>query len=277
MTDSWEKIAVSIGRESSGSISAQWENGTLLAFLDAAERLNSLDIAMHRGLAALLDYAAADEAVRAVVISGRGRAFCAGQDLRSVCADAEGGADLATPSQLLREWYGPLVLKIREAPFPVIAAVNGIAAGGGCNLALGCDFVIAARSARFLQGFTKVGLVPDCGGTWYLPRLVGDARARAMMLLDEPIDAERAERIGLIYKCVEDGELMEAAREVAAKLAKSPRALVARIKQAQYASWKNELAQQLWLECELQRKAEIEPAFREGVAAFKERRKPVSR
>lgn len=260
-------------REGGGRISAQVEEEALIVILDAPERLNSFDVATHRALAAVLDFAAAQNGVRSVIISGQGRAFSSGQDLGSV---GEPG-DEQSPSRLLRDWYGPLVLRIREAPFPVIAAVNGIAAGGATNIALACDIVIAARSARFVQGFTKLGLVPDCGATWLLPRLVGDARARAMMLLDEAIDGDTAQRIGLIYRCVEDHELLATARQIAGTLGSMPRAAIARIKRAQLATWQNDLAQQLDLECKLQKDAEEDPAFREGIAAFTERRKPVFR
>ena len=164
--------------------------------LDRPATLNSFTAAMHAELAQALDAAAADEGVRAVVVTGAGRGFCAGQDLGdpAMTGDVDVGA-------VIERYYRPLATRVRTMPVPVLAAVNGVAAGAGANFALCCDLVIAARSASFIQAFSKIGLVPDCGGTWLLPRLVGRARALALAMTGDKLPAEEAERMGLIWKC----------------------------------------------------------------------------
>jgi 2-(1,2-epoxy-1,2-dihydrophenyl)acetyl-CoA isomerase len=236
--------------------------------LNRPDRLNSFNIELHKHLAAAFAAIADDETCRAVVLTGAGRGFCAGQDL-SDRAGNDGPIDLGAT---LDAWYNPLVRRIRSLRKPVICAVNGVAAGAGANLALACDIVIAARSAKFLQAFAKIGLVPDCGGTFFLPRLIGDARARALMMLAEPITAETAESWGLIWKVVDDAELMNQAGAMAAHLATQPTAAFALIKDALNAGGTNDLSTQLDLERDLQRKAGHSPDFREGVAAFMEKR-----
>jgi 2-(1,2-epoxy-1,2-dihydrophenyl)acetyl-CoA isomerase len=179
------------------------------------------------------------------------------------------------PGEALEKYYNPLVLKLRALPLPVVCAVNGIAAGASCNIALGCDIVLAARSASFLQPFARLGIIPDAGGTWLLPRLVGPARARALALLAEPIPAEQAEAWGLIWKVVDDDKLMSEAKTLCAQLAAGPTFGYAQIKRALDAAQDNDLATQLDLERKLQREAGSHPDYAEGVKAFLAKRKPA--
>ena len=172
--------------------------------------LNSFTGAMHAQLLAALNAAADDAAVRTVIVTGAGRGFCAGQDLNDPdMAAADGGAP--DVGAVIERHYLPLALRVRSMPVPVIAAVNGVAAGAGANFALGCDFVIAARSAAFIQAFSKIGLIPDCGGTWLLTRLAGRARAIGLAMTGDKLSAEEAQRIGLIWQCVDDAALMDSA------------------------------------------------------------------
>ena len=180
--------------------------------------LNSFTGAMHVALRLALEEAAADASVRALVVTGSGRAFCAGQDLND---PALAGTD-ADIGDLVERLYKPLALRIRSMPVPVIAAVNGVAAGAGANFALGCDMVLAARSASFIQAFSKIALIPDCGGTWLLPRLAGRARALGLAMTGDKLPAEEAARIGLIWQCVDDAALMDTALALAHKLAAMP-------------------------------------------------------
>ena len=174
--------------------------------LNRPDRLNALLPEMADAMISALDDAQADESCRAVLLTGAGRGFCAGQDLTAIVdADPDDIADLL-------DSYHPVIEKIRELPLPVVAAVNGVAAGAGCNLALACDIVIAARSASFVQAFSRIGLVPDCGGTWFLPRLIGTARARALMMLAEPLPADTAAEWGMIWRVVDDDRLMQEAQ-----------------------------------------------------------------
>ncbi len=241
--------------------------------LNRPERLNSFTVAMHAALREALEAIAADESVRAVLLTGAGRGFCAGQDL-SDRAVAPGSArpDLGESLELR---YNPLVRLIRGMPKPVVCAVNGVAAGAGANIALACDIVLAARSASFVQAFAKIGLVPDSGGTWVLPRLVGEARAKALALTAEPVTGPQAEAWGMIWKAVDDADLDAEARALASRLADAPTQGLALTKQALNASSTNTLDGQLDLERDLQRLAGATPDYAEGVAAFKEKRKPV--
>jgi len=241
--------------------------------LNRPDRLNSFTVAMHEALAAALERIEnAEPAVRALLLTGAGKGFCAGQDLsdRSVAADAE------TPDlgHSLEKRYNPLVRRLRELPMPVVCAVNGVAAGAGANIALGCDIVLAARSASFVQPFCKLGLVPDSGGSWLLPRAVGTPRAMALAMLGTRIEAEQAKAWGMIWDCVEDAELADAAQALAARLASQPTAGLARLKRAIHAAADNTLDEQLDLERDLQREAGRSEDYREGVAAFMEKRKP---
>jgi len=178
------------------------------------------------------------------------------------------------PSKSLETYYNPLVRKLRSLPFPVVAAINGVAAGAGCNIALACDIVIAARSANFVQSFARIGLIPDSGGTWFLPRLVGDARARGLVLLAELLPAEKAEQWGLIWKCVDDASLLAEAHKLCERFAAAPTQGLAMIKRALNASAGNDLDTQLDLERDLQNVARETPDYAEGVRAFMEKRKP---
>ena len=239
--------------------------------LNRPERLNAFNDAMHVALKAAIADAEADETCRALMITGAGRGFCAGQDLNDrVVKPGE------TPPQRnsLEQHYNPLVRKLRALPFPVVAAVNGVAAGAGCNVALACDIVLAGRSASFVQAFAHIGLVPDSGGTFFLPRLVGDARARGLALLAEPLSAEKAEDWGLIWKCVDDAALVAEAQQLCEHFASAPTQGLALIKRALNASATNTLDAQLDLERDLQKIANQMPDYAEGVRAFIEKRKP---
>jgi 2-(1,2-epoxy-1,2-dihydrophenyl)acetyl-CoA isomerase len=234
--------------------------------LNRPDRLNAFNPEMHIALAAALDAAGSDAACRAVLLTGEGRGFCAGQDLADVA-----GVDLG---DTLDRFYNPLIRRLRALPKPVICAVNGVAAGAGANLALACDIVLAARSAKFLQAFARIGLVPDSGGTWFLPRMIGDARARALAMLAEPLPAETAAAWGLIWKAVDDAALMTEAEALTAHLAAQPTQALALIKRALAASASNTLDAQLDLERDLQRQAGATPDYAEGVQAFLEKRSP---
>lgn len=238
--------------------------------LNRPDRLNSFNAAMHRALAAALD-AARDPACRAVLLTGAGRGFCAGQDLADVAVTDGAAPDLGVT---LDEFYNPLVRRIRALDKPVVCAVNGTAAGAGANIALCCDIVLSARSAKFIQSFAKIGLVPDSGGTWLLPRLIGDARAKALAMLAEPIGAETAADWGLIWRAVDDDQLRGEAEKLTAHLATQPTQGLALIKQALTAAATNTLDAQLDLERDLQRKAGRTPDYAEGVDAFIAKRAP---
>jgi 2-(1,2-epoxy-1,2-dihydrophenyl)acetyl-CoA isomerase len=241
--------------------------------LNRPERLNSFNVRMHSEVREVLaGLAGRSSGARVLVMTGAGRGFCAGQDLgdRAVAPGGE-GADLG---ESIDRYYKPLVLALRSLPLPVIAAVNGVAAGAGANIALACDLVIAARSASFVQAFSKLGLVPDSGGTWFLPRLVGTARAMGMALLGEKLGAEEAAEWGLIWKCVADSELVPAVDALARQLAVAPTLGIARTKQAMYGGWRTTLEQQLDVERDYQRELGRTADYAEGVAAFGEKRTP---
>lgn len=245
--------------------------GYRIVTLDRPEKLNATTAGMLRALRAAFEDAAADRACRAVLLTGAGRGFCAGQDLSAVNTLDPATADLGA---LVEELYNPLIRLIRAHPLPVVCAVNGIAAGAGANLALACDIVLAARSASFVQAFARIALIPDAGGTWILPRLVGDARARALALLAEKITADQAAAWGMIWRVVEDEALMEEAEKLAAYLAQQPTATLGLIKQALNASSTNGLDAQLALERDLQRQAGQSGDYAEGARAFLEKRAP---
>lgn len=233
------------------------------------DKLNAFNEAMHQALRQAIEDAEADESCRALMITGAGRGFCTGQDLSDRLAKA---GETVVLGGALEAHYNPLVRKLRGLPFPVVAAVNGVAAGAGCNIALACDIVLAARSANFIQSFARVGLVPDSGGTWFLPRLVGATRARGLALLAEPLPAEKAEQWGLIWKCVDDAALANEAQKLCEHFAAAPTQGLAFIKQALNASATNTLDTQLDLERDLQRAASLTPDYAEGVRAFMEKR-----
>ena len=240
--------------------------------LNRPERLNSFNVTMHTEVRSVLAELAAGSAARVLVITGAGRGFCAGQDLGDR-AVAPGGqsADLG---ESIEKYYKPLVLALRQLPMPVIAAVNGVAAGAGANIALACDLVIAARSATFVQAFSRLGLVPDSGGTWFLPRLVGNARALGLALLGEKLPAQTAAEWGLIWKCVEDAELSGFVDTLATQLAEAATLGLARTKQAIYDGWGRTLEQQIDAEGDYQRELGRTDDYAEGVAAFAQKRPP---
>jgi 2-(1,2-epoxy-1,2-dihydrophenyl)acetyl-CoA isomerase len=240
--------------------------------LNRPQRLNSFTEHMHVALKKALDDAEGDAACRALMITGAGRGFCAGQDLNDRLAKP---GETIVLGGTLEQYYNPLIRRLRGLPFPVVAAVNGIAAGAGANIALACDIVLAAKSATFLQAFAKIGLVPDSGGTWFLPRLVGPARARGLALLADPLPAETAASWGLIWKCVPDDELIGDANELCQRFAVGPTYGLSLIKQALDAAETNDLSTQLDLERDLQRSAGSSPDYKEGVSAFMEKRSPT--
>ena len=244
--------------------------GVLRLTLNRPDTLNAFTAAMHAGLAAAMARAETEAAVRCVLITGAGRGFCAGQDLSERdmnAADIDMGAGLDTR-------YNPLVRRMRALRKPIVCAVNGVAAGAGANFPLACDIVLAARSASFIQAFVKIGLVPDCGGSYFLPRLAGTQRAMALAMTGDRLSAEDAERWGLIWKCVDDAKLKEESEKLAAQLASGPTRSLGLIKRAMYDSASNSLSAQLDLERDLQREVGKGKDYREGVKAFLEKRKP---
>ena len=253
------------------SILVTRDAGFRIVTLNRPDKLNAFNDAMHEELRTALDEAEADEDCRALLITGAGRGFCAGQDLSDRLLKP---GEKPVPRESLEKYYNPLVRRLRALPFPVVAAVNGVAAGAGVNIALACDIVIAAQSASFTQSFARIGLVPDSGGTFILPRLIGEARARALMLTAQPLPAERAAEWGMIWRCVADEELMPEAIGLCRKFAEAPTQGLALIKRALEASATNSLDEQLDLERDLQRDAVMSPDYAEGVRAFVEKRKP---
>ena len=247
------------------------EAGVQTITLNRPERLNAFNAEMHRMLRAALDQAGDDDAVRALLLTGTGRGFCAGQDLSERDVGADSAIDLSLTIESL---YNPLVRRLRELPKPIVCAVNGVAAGAGANIALACDLVLAARSASFIQAFAKIGLVPDSGGSWFLPRLAGRARAMGLALLGDRLGAQDAASWGLIWQAVDDDKLMAQASALARALAAGPTRAYALIKRALDASETNTLEAQLDLERDLQREAGFTTDYREGVAAFLQKRKP---
>lgn len=240
--------------------------------LNRPDRLNSFNDAMHAALREALGKVRADSSVRVLLLTGAGRGFCAGQDL-SDRAVAPGGTAVDLGASIERN-YMPLVLGLRALPLPVVCAVNGVAAGAGANIALACDLVVAARSASFIQAFSKIGLVPDSGGTYFLPRLLGTSRAMGLAMLADKLSAEQAAEWGLIWKCVDDVELVPTVDALLRQLAQAPTKGLAAIKQALYASAGNTLEAQLALERDLQRSLGYSDDYREGVAAFIDKRAP---
>lgn len=253
------------------TVIAESRNGYRVVTLNRPHRLNAFNEAMHKALAKALDEAEADPACRALLLTGAGRGFCTGQDLNDRLAKP---GEQIVLGGTLEQHYNPLVRKLCALPFPVVAAVNGVAAGAGCNIALACDIVLAAKSASFVQSFARVGLIPDSGGTWILPRLVGPARARGLALLAEPLPAEKAESWGLIWKAIDDDRLMNEAEILCAHFATAPTYGLSLIKRALDAAQTNDLDTQLDLERDFQRAAGLSPDYGEGVRAFMEKRKP---
>jgi 2-(1,2-epoxy-1,2-dihydrophenyl)acetyl-CoA isomerase len=246
------------------------EGGVLTLTLNRPERLNALNAALIEGLSTALKRAATEPDCRAVLITGAGRGFCAGADLANrAFAPGDARPDLGAA---LENGLNPIIRGIRNLPKPVVCAVNGPAAGAGANIALACDIVLAAKSAQFLQAFARIGFIPDAGGTFVLPRLIGDARARALMMLAEPIAAEQAQAIGMIYRAVDDQDLMGEAHTIAERLAAGPTHALGLMKRALAASPTNTLDAQLDLERDLQREAGRSDDYLEGVRAFLDKR-----
>jgi len=248
------------------------EAGVLRIMLNRPEKLNAFNPAVHKGLADAMTRAEAESAIRCLLITGAGRGFCAGQDLTERNIKAAGPMDLGSG---LETWYNPLVKRMHALEKPIVCAVNGVAAGAGANFALACDIVLAARSASFIQAFVKIGLVPDCGGTYFLPRLAGMQRAMALAMTGDRLTAEDAERYGVIWKCVDDAQLAVESERISSALAAGPTRSLGLIKKAIYTSLDNTLDQQLDLERDLQREVGKGEDYREGVTAFLEKRKPV--
>ncbi|AUW58771.1 2-(1,2-epoxy-1,2-dihydrophenyl)acetyl-CoA isomerase [Sphingobium sp. SCG-1] len=248
-------------------------DGVARLVLNRPERLNSFTVQMHGEVAEALDVAASDPAIRAVLLTGAGRGFCAGQDLSDrAVAPSDKPVDLG---HSVERYYAPLVKRLAKMDKPVVCAVNGVAAGAGANIAFACDMVFAARSAKFVQSFANIGLIPDSGGTWVLPRLVGQARALGLAMTGEPLSAEKAESWGLIWKCVDDDALEAESMAAARKFAIGPTRGLAATKHAIRESMPKSLDDELVIECGLMRELGNSEDYREGVAAFMAKRPPV--
>ncbi|HWH81371.1 MAG TPA: enoyl-CoA hydratase-related protein [Burkholderiaceae bacterium] len=245
--------------------------------LNRPQALNSFTARLHGELLAALEAAAADRSVRCLVLTGAGRGFCAGQDLAdpAIAPNTTPGAKPTDVGNVIERYYKPLALRLRSMPVPVIAAVNGVAAGAGASIALGCDLVIATRSASFIQAFSKIGLVPDAGGTWLLPRLVGRAHAMALALTGDKLPADEAQRIGLIWKCVDDAEFAAFVASTAERLAAMPTAALVATRAALDAAMGLNYAAALSHEGALQTTLSAAHDYQEGVAAFTAKRPAV--
>ena len=248
------------------------ENGISKIILNRPEVLNSFNKKMAKEFQQALIEANENKSIRAILVTGGGKAFCAGQDLLEA---APPGEDLADLGKIIDECYNPIIKLLRSIEKPIVCAVNGIAAGAGANIALACDIVVAAESAAFLQAFSKIGLVPDSGGTYFLPRLIGLPRAAALMILGEKISANDAMKMGMIYKVFPDADLETESSKLTATLAAMPTKALGLTKKALNQSFNNNLNQQLDLEKALQVEAGNTHDYKEGVAAFLEKRKPV--
>ena len=246
------------------------ENGVLTVAFNRPEVFNSFNKEMAISLQNILNDAESNELIRAIVLTGEGKAFCAGQDLAE--ATDPNGPELQT---IVRDHYNQIILKLRSIEKPIIAAVNGVAAGAGANIALACDLVLAKESASFIQAFSKIGLIPDSGGTFMLPRLVGMQKALALMITGEKVGAKQAESMNMIYKSIEDDLFEEEVKKLAIGLANMPTKGIGLTKRAVNQSWENTLQDQLDLEELLQTEAGQTADFKEGVQAFLEKRKPV--
>ncbi|MDH4608854.1 2-(1,2-epoxy-1,2-dihydrophenyl)acetyl-CoA isomerase PaaG [Pseudomonas sp. BN102] len=249
------------------------EAGVATLSLNRPEQLNSFNAKMHGEVREALKLVRQNPEARVLLLTAEGRGFCAGQDLgdRNVAP----GAAAPDLGESIEKFYNPLIRALRDLPLPVICAVNGVAAGAGANIPLACDLVLAARSASFIQAFCKIGLIPDSGGTWTLPRLVGMARAKALTLLGDRLTAEQAEQWGLIYRVVDDAALREESLKLARHLATQPTYGLALIKRSLNASLNNSFDEQLDMERDLQRLAGRSEDYREGVSAFMEKRTPA--
>ena len=254
------------------TIETSVENGVFTLALNRPESLNSFTTQMHAEVREAMQQVINDPDIRCLLLTGNGRGFCAGQDLNDRAVTADGGPpDLG---ESVEKNYNPLIRSIMNLPKPVVCAVNGVAAGAGASIALACDIVLAARSASFIQVFSKIGLVPDSGGTWNLPRAVGLPRAKGLALLGDKLSAERAEAWGMIWQCVDDDELMNEARKLTEYLATQPTRGLGRIKQLLNASTARDLDEELENERQAMQELGQSADYAEGVAAFMEKRKP---
>ncbi|MES2397306.1 MAG: enoyl-CoA hydratase-related protein [Bacteroidota bacterium] len=254
----------------SSFIKSELDGNVLKITLNRPDKFNSFNREMALALQAALDKAATDSAIRAVYLTGEGKAFCAGQDLAEVVDPNGVGLE-----KIVTEHYNPIIEKIRNIEKPVICAVNGVAAGAGANIALACDIVIAGNSVAFIQAFSKIGLIPDSGGTFFLPRLIGFGKASALMMLGDKISASDAEKMGMIYKVIEDDKLQDDALTIAKTLANLPTRAIGLTKRLLNQSINNTLEQQLIAEGIEQISASKTYDYNEGVKAFLEKRKPV--
>ena len=248
---------------------SSFQNGVLTITLNRPDVFNSFDQDMGKSFQSVLDEAAGDPSVRCVVITGEGRAFCAGQDLKEVTSESSPGFRV-----IVEETYNRSIRRICDMEKPVLAAVNGVAAGAGANIALACDFVVAKSSVKFIQAFANIGLIPDSGGTYWLPRLVGMARAKALTMLGTPIGASEAQAMGLIHQAVDDEAFEDAVNALASKLANMPTRGLGLTKKALHVAMNHDLNTQLKLELDLQFEAAETNDYKEGVQAFLEKRKP---
>lgn len=254
------------------SILLEIDQGVALLTLNRPDNLNSFNAEMHEQMREAISQVRKDSSARVLVITGSGRGFCAGQDLSD--RNVAPGQETPDLGESLEKNYNPLIRSLRDLPMPVLCAVNGVAAGAGANIAMTCDITLAARSASFVQAFCKLGLVPDSGGTWTLPRVAGMARAKGMAMLGDKISAEQAEDWGMIWRCVDDDALMDEIWKLAHHFAGQPTKGLALIKRALHASADNTLEEHLNLERDLQRIAGRSEDYQEGVAAFMEKRTP---
>jgi len=254
------------------TIEFELTDGVAVLTLNRPDRMNSFNTLMHGEVRDALKQVRKDASVRCLLITGNGRGFCAGQDLSDRNVDPN--AEMPNLGESIEKNYNPLIRTLQGLEMPVICAVNGVAAGAGANIAFACDIVLAARSASFIQAFCKIGLVPDSGGTWTLPRLVGHARAMALSMLGDKISAEQAQSWGMIWQVVDDEQLKDEALALAKRLATQPTKGLALIKRAIQASWNNSFDEQLDLERDLQTLAGRTEDYREGVKAFMEKRQP---
>lgn len=249
------------------------ESGVASLTLNRPDRLNSFTAEMHEEVQEAFSQIDSDKTVRCMLLTGAGRGFCAGQDLSDrAVAPGEEGIDLGAS---VDKYYNPLIRKINSIPIPVICAVNGVAAGAGANIAIACDVVLAAKSAKFIESFANIGLIPDSGGTYHLPRLLGQARALGMALTGDPLSAQKAEEWGLIWKSVADEELMNEASKLASKFANGPTQGLAQIKSLIRSSWTRDIVAQTDLERDTMRMLGKTEDYKEAVDAFLNKRKPV--
>lgn len=250
-------------------ILAEQKNNVLVITLNRPDKFNSFNREMALQLIAELDKAEKDKTVRAIVLTGTGKAFCAGQDLAEALDPNGPGI-----KRIVEEHYNPIILRIRNIEKPIIASINGVAAGAGANIALACDIVVAGKAASFIQAFSKIGLIPDSGGTFTLPRLVGLNLASALMITGDKLTAEDAKGFGIVYKLYEDAELAEKTLEFATNIAAMPTLAIGLTKRLLNASTTNNLQQQLKVEGDIQVQAANSYDYNEGVKAFLEKRKP---